>query len=117
METTRSSTTTEAAERTNTLALLAILEHAADHGLQVTGIDAVDRFVHHVPRVRVAPEHLRPWLDTLVDVSDPKIRAIGKGRFTTLVYLARLATAVGDLQFEVSTTRPSVLALVNGGVR
>ena len=114
MDTNSSTTSSDTAEKTSTLALLAILEHAADHGLQVTGLDAVDRFVHHLPRVRVAPEHIDSWVATLNDVSAPRIRAFTKGPWQTVIYTGRIATAIGDLQLEVSTTRRTVMHLIGG---
>lgn len=93
-----------------TLAVLAIVQHAADHGLGLNEVETPHGLGLLVPRVRVTSTELLRWMDTVEQMDDPTVTHPMVG-WETSAYPVRIVTAIGDLVFEVVTTRKATVAL------
>lgn len=101
--------TTSTTAKTVPLAFHAVLQHALDHQLYATTIDA-PRFYIGERAVIITADRVDAelWLDTLT-VDEERVRPTDVlARHEHVTYEGRIATAIGDVRVELRTIRQTL---------
>lgn len=89
------------------LAMLAVSQHAVDHGLTLWRLEYADWHPDRGIAVAVDRPHLDAWLDTVTVQGDPDVRR-GTGENATIEMVshpALLPTAIGDVRITITSSR------------
>ncbi|MBA2952156.1 hypothetical protein GON03_19250 [Nocardioides sp. MAH-18] len=97
-----------------TLALLAVAQHAADHGLALDAVDA-PRHTGDPIQIRIFAEHFEAWLDTVTNLQVEERRPVSSQPGSqVLTHRATVPSPIGDVAVELWTVvlAPSGLRLL-----